>query len=83
MHPDLTKGKGTGISPALGINRGGSFVWCARFLEYLRPSAEVKSPVQISPCPRVSLSDTDDPSQSYLNFQHTAAAPFYISSSNV
>ena len=70
MHPDLTNGKGTGKSRSLGINRGGSFVWCARFLEYPHPSAEVKSLVKISPCPPVSLSNTDDPSQSYLNFQH-------------
>ena len=68
MHPDLTSGKGTGASPALGINRGGSFVRCTCFLEDPRPSAEVKSLVEISPCPRVSLSDTGDPSQSYLNF---------------
>ena len=38
--------------------------------EHPCPSAEVKSLVEISPCPRVSLSDTDDPSQGYLNFQH-------------
>ena len=53
----------------LGINRGGYFVLHARFLEYPHPSAEVKSPVEISPCPRVSLSDTGDLSQSELNFQ--------------
>ena len=70
MCPDLTNGKGTGTSPALGINRGGSFVRGMCFLEYPRPSAEVRRLVAISPCPRVSLSDTGDPSQSYLNFQH-------------
>ena len=48
VHPDLTNGKGTGISPALGINRGGSFVQRAHSLEYLNPSAEVKSLVEIS-----------------------------------
>ena len=75
MHPDPTNGKGTGKSPAIGINRGGSFV--QHFLECPCPSAEVKSLgaevkslVKISPCPRVSLSNTDDPSQSYHNFQH-------------
>ena len=70
MHPDLTNGKGTDTSPTLGINKGGSFVQRAHFLEHPRPSAEVKSLVKISPCPRVSLSDTDDLSQSYCNFQH-------------
>ena len=73
MRPDLTNGKGTGKSPALGINRGGSFVRSVRFLEDPCPSAEVKNLVEISPCPHVSLSDTDDPSQSYLNFQQYAA----------
>ena len=72
MRPDLTNGKGTGKSPALGINRGGSFVQHVSVLESWCPSAEVKSLVEISPCPHVSLSDTDDPSQSYLNFQHQA-----------
>ena len=43
MHPDLTNGKGTGKSPALGINRGGSFFWRVHFLECPHPSAEVKS----------------------------------------
>ena len=65
MRPDLTHGKGTDTSPALGIHWGGSFVWSARFLEYLRPSAEVKSLVKVSPCSCVSLSDTDDLSQSF------------------
>ena len=69
MHPDLSNGKGAGTSPALGINRGRPFVRCVCLLEDPRPSAEVKSLVEISPCPRVSLSDTDDSSQSYLNFQ--------------
>ena len=68
MRPDLTYGKGTGQSPA-GINREGSFVRRARFLEYPCPSAEVKSLVKISPCPHVSLSDIGDPSRSYLNFR--------------
>ena len=69
MSPDPTNGKGTGTSPALGINRGGSFVRRTHFLECRSPSAEVKSLVEISPCPCVSLSDTDDLSQSYCNFQ--------------
>ena len=69
MHPDLTNGKGAGTSPALGINRGGSFVRCVCLLEDPRPSAEVKSLVEISPCPHVSLSNIDDLSQSYCNFQ--------------
>lgn len=69
MRPDLTPGKGAGASPALGIKRGGSFVWRAHFWEGPRPSAEVKRLVEISPCPRVSLSDTGDLSQSELNFQ--------------
>ena len=60
MRPDLTNGKGTGKSPVLGINRGGSFVLGAHFLEYLHPSAEVKSLVEISPCSRVSFFDTDN-----------------------
>ena len=46
MCPDLTNGKGRGKSPALGINREGSFVWHAHFLEYPCPSAEVKSLVK-------------------------------------
>ena len=58
MRPDLTNGKGTGKSPALGINRGGSFVQRTHFLECLCPSAEVKSLVEISPCPCVSLTLT-------------------------
>ena len=64
MRPDQTSGKGAGTSPLLGVNRGGSFVWSMCFLEYPRPSAEVKSLVEIS-----SFSDTDDPSQNFLNFQ--------------
>ena len=69
MSLDLTNGKGTGKSPELGINRGGSFVPGTCFLEYPHPSAEVNCLVTVSPCPQVSLSDTGDPSQSYLNFQ--------------
>ena len=46
-----------------------SFVWCMKFLEYLHPSAEVKSLVKISPYLHVLLSDTDEPSQIFLNFQ--------------
>ena len=44
------------------INRGGSFVQSACFLEYLHPSAEVKSLVEISPCSCVTIFDTDNPS---------------------
>ena len=50
VSPDLANGKGTGPSPALGRNRGGSFVQRTHFLEHLRPSAKVKSLVEISPC---------------------------------
>ena len=78
MRPDLTNGKGTGTSPTLGINRGGSFVLRTRFLKCLRPSAEVKSLVKIFPCPHVSLSDSDDLSQSYLNFQHSDAEHLFM-----
>ena len=60
MHPDITNGKGSGKSPALGINKGGSFVQC--FLEYPYPSAEVTSLVKISPCSCVSFFDTDNSS---------------------
>ena len=70
MRPDLTHGKGTGPSPALGVNRGGSLVGHLHFLEGPRPSAEVKSLVEMSPCPRVSLSDTGDPSRRCLHFRH-------------
>ena len=62
VSPDLANGKGTGPSPALGRNRGGSFVQRTHFLEHLRPSAKVKSLVEISPCSCVSFFDTDDPS---------------------
>lgn len=41
----------------------------ACFLEHPRPPAEGKSLVETSPCPRVSRSDTGDPSQGYLNVQ--------------
>lgn len=60
MNPDLTYGKGTGKPPALGINRGVSFIQRKRFLEYPHPSTKVKSFVEVSPSPRVSLSDTGD-----------------------
>ena len=42
-------------------------------LEHPCPSEEVKSLVEMSLCPHVSLSDTDDRSQSDLNFQQQAA----------
>ena len=70
MSPDLTNGKGSGKSPTLGINRGDFFVQSACFLKYPHTSAEVKRLVKISPYPYVSLCNTDDPSQSYVNFQH-------------
>ena len=57
MHPDLTHGKGTGTSPARGINREGLFFFV---LADPRPSAEGKSLVEISPCSCVSFSDTGD-----------------------
>ena len=57
----------------LGINRGGSFVLVRTLFGAPCPSAEEKSLVEISPCPCVSLSNTDDLSQSYCNFQHPAA----------
>ena len=67
MRPDLTNGKGTGTSPVLGINRGGSFVQHKLFGV---PTPFCRSRVlSRSPRPRISLSDTDDPSQSYLNSQ--------------
>ena len=71
MRPDPTNGKGTGKPPALGVNRGGSFVQSARFLEYPRPSAEVKNLVEISPCSCVSFFNNDDPSH-VLNIISTA-----------
>ena len=65
MRPDLTGGKGTGTSPVLGMNREGLFFF-ACFLEHPRPPAEVKRFVETSPCPCVSLSDTDNLSQSHF-----------------
>ena len=60
ISPDLTNGKGTGTSPALGINRRGIFVRCMYFSEHPRPSVEVKSLVEISPCSCVSFSNSDN-----------------------
>ena len=68
MCPDLTNEKGTGTSSALGINRAISL---HALLEYLHPSAEVKSLVEISPCSCVSFFNNDDPSH-VLNIISTA-----------
>ena len=60
VRPDLTHGKGTGPSPALGVKREGLF-FCA--FEHARPAAEGESLVEISPGSGVSFSDRNDPSR--------------------
>ena len=60
MRPDLTHGKGTGPSPALGVKREGLF-FCA--FEHARPAAEGEILVEISPGSGVSFSDRNDPSR--------------------
>ena len=63
VHPDLNNGKGTGPPPALGINREGLF-----FFAFWVPAPFCRRALARSPCVHgVSLSDTDDPSQSHFN----------------
>ena len=81
MRPDLTHGKGAGTSPALGINRGGFFAQRTQctythFLEYLRPSAEVKSLVKSSLCSCDSFFDPDDPSHVPNTYDHLPAQKY-------
>ena len=65
MRPALTHGKGTDVPPALGISGAGGLPSFLPF-EHSHPSAEVKSLGEISPSSWVSLSDTDDLSQTHF-----------------